>query len=95
MVQVTQQAAGRLVRLRDQRGFDRSFGARFVRGNNGVTLTFAATPQPGDQAVEGGDLPISIFLAPDVVPALIGSTIDVKDRDGKEALVLTAPRAAN
>jgi hypothetical protein len=94
MVRVTQKAAGHLVRLREGRGLDKSLGARLFRGRKGISLTFAAAAEPGDETVENGQLPIPIYLAPEIGPALAGSTIDVRTRDGREALVVTSPRGA-
>jgi len=84
MVQVTKEAAEHLVRVRGERGFGRSDGARFLKRGAGVGLTFSKKPEPGDRVVETNG--VAVFLAADVAEKLDRGIIDVGDRDGKTAL---------
>jgi len=84
MVQVTKEAAQHLVRVRGERGFDRSDGARFLKRNGGLGLTFSKKPEPGDRVVETNG--VAVFLAADVVQKLDRGIIDVGEKDGKTAL---------
>jgi Fe-S cluster assembly iron-binding protein IscA len=86
MLQVTQEATKHLVRVRGQRGVEPDAGARFVASGEGVGLTFARSPQPADQVVEGSE--ISIYIAPQVAGKLDSALIDVSDRGGKTGLVM-------
>ncbi|HSL97636.1 MAG TPA: hypothetical protein VK831_03600 [Candidatus Deferrimicrobiaceae bacterium] len=86
MVQLTQEATKHLVRVRGERGIDSGAGARFVPSGKGVGLTFAPEPKPGDQVVEGADIPV--YLAPEVADKLEEKTIDVSEKDGKVGLVM-------
>jgi Fe-S cluster assembly iron-binding protein IscA len=84
MVQVTKEAAKHLVRVRGERGFDRSDGARFLKRGVGVGLTFSKKPQPGDRVIEANGVPV--FVAADVARKLDRGVIDVGSKDGKTAL---------
>lgn len=91
MLQITPQAEQHLLQLRDQRGFDKKHGVRFLTNAGSVGLTFAATPKPDDRVVEGARLPI--YVATDALPALDEATIDAKPEDGKMVLVIRRQRA--
>jgi Fe-S cluster assembly iron-binding protein IscA len=90
MLQLTQQAAQHLVRVRGERGFDAEAAARFVSSGTGVGLTFARRPEPDDHVIKTSD--IAIYVAPQVAEKLDAATIDVGEKDGRMGLVLKRRR---
>jgi hypothetical protein len=92
MVQVTSDATRHLLRVREERGFKDSDGARFVRNAGRVGLTFAGSPGADDRVIEAGG--IDIYLSPDVAEALKSAVIDARAEDGKTVLVFRATRDA-
>ena len=49
-------------------------------------MTFAATPEPGDQPIEGSGL--RAFVAPDVAKVLVDTTIETRADDDGTVLVV-------
>jgi hypothetical protein len=86
MLKITTEATDHLLPIRTESGFDEGVGARFARGTNGVGLTFADAPEPGDQVLTGFDLPV--FIAEDVNARLERSLIDVSSVEDASRLVL-------
>ncbi|HEY7526446.1 MAG TPA: hypothetical protein VIA82_06425 [Candidatus Limnocylindria bacterium] len=86
MLKITAKAAARLVHTRDERGFDASFGARFVRGTNGVGLTFAAGPRRRDRVLD--EAPLPVYIAQDLAPILDHAVIDETTDDRGSRLVV-------
>jgi Fe-S cluster assembly iron-binding protein IscA len=92
MVQVTPQAVRHLTETRNQRGFSRKAGVRFVPHGHAVGLTFSGKPKPGDSVSMASDLPV--YIAPEVAEKLHESTIDVVETDGKMRVYLRPSRTA-
>jgi hypothetical protein len=86
MLQITDQATIHLLHARTEYGFGKTDGARFVRSSTGIGLTFAATPQEGDQVLVASALPI--YVADEVSAALDRAVIDVTADNGEPRLVL-------
>jgi Fe-S cluster assembly iron-binding protein IscA len=85
MVQVTPSAAHHIERVRAERGHvERS--PRLVQSEGMVRLTFTTSTGGDDQRVEANG--IAIYLAPDVGQRLSGATIDARQVDGREELVI-------
>jgi hypothetical protein len=68
MLKLTKAATAHLLRVRTERGFGPSAGARLVRGSTGIGLTFARAPQEGDKVLRGSDFPV--YVAEDVAEIL-------------------------
>ncbi len=86
MLQLTPTAVRHLVTIREERGIDNRAGARFVRKDGHVGLTFALAPLDGDQVVE--DTKIKVFVAAEIAAAMEQSIIDARDEEGRTALVV-------
>ena len=86
MLEITQQAAAHLIRLRAEGGHGPESGARFVRGTSSVALTFALEPQPGDLILAGYDL--TVYVAEEVAEILDRSVIDATTDGGGVRLAL-------
>ena len=93
MLKLTKAATAHLLRVRTDRGFDPSAGARFVRGGaGGVGLTFARAPQEGDTVLTGSDFPV--YVAEDVAEILDRSIIDETTTEDRESRLLIRPQLA-
>jgi Fe-S cluster assembly iron-binding protein IscA len=92
MLQLTPEATTHLLEVRTQRGLDDHNAARFIAKGEGLRLTFATTPQPGDRVIEQPD--ISVFVAADVAVALDTSIVDTRLKEGKSVLVLRSQGAS-
>ena len=86
MLEVTPRAAEHLVGVRKERGFSQSSAARFIPMSNGVGMSFTSEKKPGDGVIKGGS--IDIYVPNDVATTLDGSTLDVREKDGRQSLVL-------
>lgn len=91
MLEITQQAAAHLIRLRAEGGHGPESGARFVRGTSSVAVTFALEPQPGDLILTGYDL--TVYVAEDVAEILDRSVID-ETSDGHESRLALRPQGS-
>jgi Fe-S cluster assembly iron-binding protein IscA len=86
MVQVSDAATEHLIRVRSERGHGEQAGARFVKTEGGVGLTFADGPRPGDRVVKHDG--IAIYLEPAVAEKLDDGIIDIGNKNGRAALYL-------
>jgi Fe-S cluster assembly iron-binding protein IscA len=88
MVQVTPSAAHHIERVRTERGHpERS--PRLVQTGGTVRLTFTMSTSGEDERVEADG--IAVYLAPDLGARLDGATIDARQVDGREELVIRRP----
>lgn len=93
MIHVTARAAQHLIGVRARRGFSQDAGARFIRVSNGVGMSFLGAPRPGDDVLSAHG--IDLYVGPDVARKLEGSTLDVRERDGRADLILRPPRISH
>jgi Fe-S cluster assembly iron-binding protein IscA len=92
MLKLTKAATAHLLRVRAERGFDPSAGARFVRGSAGVGLTFARAPHKGDKVLTGSDFPV--YLAEDVAEILDRAVIDEATTEDRGSRLVVRPQLA-
>ncbi len=84
MLELTAKATQHLLSVRSQRGHGADAAARFIQRGNGVGLTFATEPRPGDAVVEADG--ISVYVAAEVADRFEAGVIDVGDKGGTPAL---------
>lgn len=92
MLKLTKAATAHLLRVRAERGFDPSAGARFVRGSAGIGLTFARAPQEGDKVLMGSDFPV--YVAEDVAEILDRAVIDETTTEDRGSRLVIRPQLA-
>lgn len=86
MLQITDQAASHLQRIRGKKGHDASSVARLVHSDGRVKLLFADAPERGDEVV--GFDGIRVCVAAEVAQAFADATIDARTKDGRTWLVV-------
>lgn len=84
MLRITTSAITHLLRLRRERGFDPSYGARLARGAGSARarLSFVAGPQPADRVLAQAAGSIAVYIDPGIERAFGDATIDAVQADG-------------
>ncbi len=86
MLQLTPKATRHLIKVRRERGVDKKAGARFVRRNGRVGLTFTTERTKSDRVVEAEE--IKVYIATEIADTLDQAIIDARAEEGKTMLVI-------
>jgi len=92
MLRLTTPASEHLMRVRKEKGLDKTLAPRFIRRAGRLVLTFAKGPESGDRVVDSGK--VSTLVASSAADLLDDATIDVKTTSGRSMLVVRRSRGA-